>query len=211
MSKMIFKGFTIKAQSVDVEQRIVEGYASTWDLDQVDDMIHPGAFAKTIAERGAKVKLLRDHEDPIGKPIEMREDEKGLYVRARISNTPLGEETLQLAKDGVIDSFSIGFSIPEGKYEIDEAGVRHIYEVKLFEFSLVTFPANELAVLTAVKNLRDNAGSGKIDIKALALALGIDCKDITSEPPEKENEPDEFEDIVHSLSEMKTFAQHRLY
>lgn len=152
-SAPVVKTFEIKQSEVDLENRIVSGYAATWDLDQVDDIIHPGAFKKSINERlpANKIKVLSQHDVLIGKPIEMYEDEKGLFVRAYISPTTQGNNDLQLVKDGVLDRFSIGFSIPGGKYEIDEKGIRHIYEVKLMEFSLVTFPANEEAIVMGVK------------------------------------------------------------
>lgn len=152
-SAPIVKTFEIKNADVDMESRIVSGYAATWDLDQVDDVIHRGAFSKSIQERmpANKIKVLSQHDVLIGKPVEMYEDEKGLFVSAYISPTTRGNDDLQLVKDGVLDRFSIGFSIPGGKYEIDEKGIRHIYEVKLMEFSLVTFPANEAAIVTGVK------------------------------------------------------------
>lgn len=152
-SAPIVKTFEIKNADVDLENRIVSGYAATWDLDQVDDIIHRGAFSKSIQERmpANKIKVLSQHDVLIGKPVEMYEDEKGLFVSAYISPTTRGNDDLQLVKDGVLDRFSIGFSIPGGKYEIDEKGIRHIYEVKLMEFSLVTFPANEAAIVLGVK------------------------------------------------------------
>lgn len=143
---------------VDASERIVEGYASTWDKDQVDDIILPGAFAKTIRERGGKVKVLWQHMDALGTPIHMEEDSTGLFTRSRISKTTLGDDALTLMADGVVDSMSIGFSIPNGKAEFEEDGwTRRISEVKLFEYSPVTFAANEAAVIQGVKHLYEQA------------------------------------------------------
>jgi HK97 family phage prohead protease len=197
----IFRDFQVKAQSVDEEARTVEGYASTWDMDQVDDIIHFGAFQKSINERfsAGKVKVLWQHADPIGIPLEMTEDDKGLWVKAKISKTALGDEALQLAKDRVVDRFSIGFSIPKGKAEIDENGIRHIYEAKLMEFSLVTFAANEAAVLTAVKHLRQSLEEKGLD------PVTAEVKD------PKEKDAGEFDELKSMLEEFSTFAKHRLY
>lgn len=210
MDKLIFKELSLKDATVKAEERIVEGYASTWDLDQVADVIHKGAFQKSLQERfpAGKIKVLRDHMDPIGKPIEMYEDDKGLFVRAYISPTPLGDETLQLAKDGVIDRFSIGFGIPHGKSEIDDNGVRHIYEAKLYEFSLVTFPANEAAVLTAVKSLRQKLQAGSMTAEDVALALDIKSE---GEPQDTSGKPQDLDEVKHLLDEMANFARNRLY
>jgi HK97 family phage prohead protease len=142
---------TFKKEKLDEEKRIFEGYAATWDLDEGGDIIHQGAFNKTINERASRIKVLWQHSEAIGKPIEMREDDRGLYVKAQISDTQLGRDAMQLLKDGVIDTMSIGYSVPEGKSDIIE-GIRHIKEIKLYEFSVVTFPMNEKAIITDVKN-----------------------------------------------------------
>ena len=163
---MIYKSFIIKQGDVDVEGRTFEGYAATWDKDLVDDIIHPGAFTKSIQEAfpAGRIKILWQHYDPIGMPLEMKEDNYGLYVKGKVSKTRLGDEALELMKDGVVSSMSIGFNIPYGKSEIDEDGIRHIREVKLKEFSPVTFPANEAAIITGVKDIENALDSGvKID------------------------------------------------
>jgi len=148
---MQHKSVAFKAD--DIEGRTFKGYASTYDKDLGGDVIAPGAFAKTLAERGARVKVLWQHSEPIGRPVDMREDGKGLYVEAKISNTRLGDEALELMRDGVIDQMSIGYSVPQGKSEYQEDGTRLIKELKLYEFSAVTFPMNEAAIITGVKSL----------------------------------------------------------
>lgn len=150
----VIKALEFKA-AVDVEARTFEGYASTFgNVDQVGDIITPGAFAKTIQERFPKgdIKILWQHYEPLGMPIEIREDERGLYVKGRISKTALGDDALELMRDGVVNRMSIGITIVKADYD-DQTGNRIIREVKLWEFSPVTFPANEQAVITAVKHL----------------------------------------------------------
>jgi HK97 family phage prohead protease len=141
--------------NVDMAERTFSGYASTWDIDQQNDIIEKGAFTKTIAERlpTKKIKILWQHSEAIGIPLEMTQDDKGLFVVGKISKTRLGDEALELMRDGVIDRMSVRFNIPNGKASTDHAGVRRIKEVKLLEFSLVTFPANENATIEAVKQL----------------------------------------------------------
>lgn len=168
---MEYKALEIKDQSVDMDQRIIEGYASTKDLDQGGDIIHPGSFSKTISERfpAGKVKVLRNHSTLIGVPLEMREDGKGLWTKSRISKTQAGDETLELARDGALSAMSIGYAIPSGKSE-EKDGIRHIKEVKLFEYSMVDFPMNESAIITGVKQIeRAIKNGGKCDNPAELL------------------------------------------
>lgn len=181
---MEFKSIELKETAIDMSARTIEGYASTWDLDQAGDIIHPGAFTKTIDEgfKNGRVKMLWQHDAPLGMPTEMFEDNRGLYVKGKISRTQLGDEALELMRDGVVDRMSIGFSIPQNKSGFnDETGVRNIHEVKLFEFSPVTFPANDAAHIMAVKSLHEQL--------LICQSKGINPKD--------------KKEFVHMLDELK--------
>lgn len=152
------KVFSFELTAVDPEGRTFEGYAAAFgNIDQTDDILHPGAFKKTLTERGPKIKLLWQHstDEPIGRPLELREDQRGLFIRALVSDTRRGRDALALLKDQAIFEMSIGYEVPKGgsDYTKDTGGklIRNLREVKLWEVSLVTFPANEEAVVTAVK------------------------------------------------------------
>lgn len=159
---------------IDATKRTIQGYASTFgNKDFVDDIVMPGAFKKTIQERGSQVKLLWQHYDPIGKAIHMEEDSKGLYVEAYVSNTTQGNDALELAQDGVIDKFSIGYEVIKDEYDAGQKA-RLLKELKLHEFSMVTFPANEEAGITGVKSYEDFAAllqkTGVMDVTRLLKA-----------------------------------------
>jgi HK97 family phage prohead protease len=195
----------------DIEGRTFRGYASTYDKDLGGDIIVRGAFQKTLAERGSRVKVLWQHSEPIGKPKEMREDDKGLYVEAMISKTRLGDEALELMRDGVIDQMSIGYSIPAGKSDMDESGTRIIKELKLYEFSAVTFPMNEAAIITGVKTIRDAVKMGKqLDPESKAeLADMLEQLKalLQSEPPKgthNDGQPPELSELMLAI---KNFGQ----
>lgn len=178
---MEYKALQFKADNVDSDERIISGYASTYDLDQGGDIIVKGAFTNTLSS-GRSVKVLWQHKQdvPVGKPRLMREDDQGLYVEAYIAKTDRGDEALALAKEGIIDSFSIGYSVNDSEYKDD--GVRLIKELTLYEFSLVTFPMNEKAIITSVKSLEvreiervlREAGLSRSQAKAIAGA-GVKC------------------------------------
>jgi HK97 family phage prohead protease len=142
---------------VSGDGRTVEGYASTFgNVDYVGDIVMPGAYKRTLNNNMARIKVLRDHESPIGRPVEAYEDSKGLYTKSVISDTQLGNETLTLLRDGVLDRMSIGYD-PVTKEHGQHEGkqVRFLKEIKLFEWSIVTFPANDQAAVTGIKELED--------------------------------------------------------
>lgn len=155
------------AAKADTSKRIITGYASTFNnMDHGGDIVMPGAFAKTIADKfpRGKIKVLNQHNwnQPIGLPVDMREDSRGLFVSARISETKTGDEVLRLVADKVIDSFSIGFDIVKSEQFEDEEmraalklpawwPMTKLTELNLWEFSPVTFPMNEQAAIIGVK------------------------------------------------------------
>jgi HK97 family phage prohead protease len=129
----------------------VAGYASTHDLDEGGDMVVPGAFQKSLAT-GRRVQFLRQHDPArvLGVPLELHEDDSGLFGKFKISRTALGEETPELLRDGALSAFSIGFKCPDSEYRKD--GVRLLKEISLYEVSLVSTPMNERALVTALKS-----------------------------------------------------------
>ncbi|MFV0244902.1 MAG: HK97 family phage prohead protease [Qingshengfaniella sp.] len=124
---------------------VIEGYASLFGrVDQGGDVVAKGAYSaslKRLADAGRGVKLLWQHDpaQPIGLWDELREDDKGLYVKGRLlSEVARGREAAALIEAGAIDGLSIGYRTL--KASRDEAGRRILNEVDLWEVSLVTFP-----------------------------------------------------------------------
>jgi uncharacterized protein len=137
----------------NIKKRELIGYASAFgNVDSYGDIVMKGAFTKTIVERRNKIKVLYQHSTfhPIGKPLEMRQDDFGLHTASFIPETILGSDVLILAESGVLDEMSIGFDTIKSVNL--EAGGRELHEVKLWEYSPVTFAANELAAILSVKN-----------------------------------------------------------
>lgn len=130
----------------------VAGYASTFggEPDAYGDVIVRGAFLDSIAKRWPK--FLYEHSEPIGKTLEIGEDDKGLFGRWSIVDTQTGTDAYKLAKAGVLDSLSIGYWAEEYEYRND--GVRLLQKIDLPEVSAVAIPANRNAVITDVKSGR---------------------------------------------------------
>lgn len=141
----------------------------------VPTRIQPGSFTKTLRENRKRIKVLWSHNAdwPIGLPTKMEETSVGLYVEAKISPTALGKDVLQLMRDGVISEMSIGFEAL--KYQMVNEGslgqVRHITELRLWEFSPVSFAANSLATIDDV-NGRDITQS-LAELDRLAAEVGL--------------------------------------
>jgi HK97 family phage prohead protease len=150
-------------KDVDVEKRIITGYASrVGNIDLVGDMIMPGAFTKTINERGPMGKneiwFLHNHstDSPLGKPSILKEDNYGLYFESKIVDTEIGSDILKLYNEGLINQHSIGFStIKQNKVDATAGnpGYYQIQEVKLYEFSSVLWGANPDTPFMGVKSL----------------------------------------------------------
>ena len=132
-----------------------EGYASTFNnIDSGYDVVLPGAFTKSLDERPAgKIKMLWQHDSaqPIGVWKTAVQDGRGLFVKGKIlKDVQKGAEAYALMKEGVIDSMSIGYKTIESDYT--KSGVRQLKELGLMEISLVTFPMNEQATVTGLKD-----------------------------------------------------------
>lgn len=131
-----------------------EGYASIYgNVDSYGDVVESGAFTKTISERGSKIPVLWQHDSrlPIGTG-EVFDAGNGLGIKGRIiDSVSYGADALKLMREGVVKGLSIGYSVMKDAWDADRK-VRLLKEVKLYEVSVVTFPANELAVLNGVKS-----------------------------------------------------------
>lgn len=144
-------------ESHDGKTAEFEGYGSVFDnTDFYDDVVRRGAFRRSIdalKASGSKLVMLWQHfyDQPIGVWPEMDEDAKGLKVRGEINlETERGREAYALLKQGAVRGLSIGY---EAIKWFMEEGKRILEECKLWEISLVTFPANELALVNSVKHL----------------------------------------------------------
>lgn len=163
-----YKSFKFELESAD-ESGEFSGYAAVFgNKDSGGDIIEKGAFSKTIREDFDRIKILSQHTDcelPIGKPLELREDDKGLFIRGKISDTAKGRDIQTLMKDGVLNELSIGYDAVEFDYD-SEQGVRQLKEIKLWEVSIVTWAMNDQAKIDEVKSLveglRTEVKTGKI-------------------------------------------------
>ena len=155
-AKSVFPLSAVKVEEPAADgKRRIEGYAAVFgNRDSYGDIIMPGAFERSLRER-PDVKVLYQHNprEPIGKQERAVEDDFGLAVVGALTNTDLVTKTVvPLLLDGVITGLSIGYNVMEEDYDGDlEAWL--LKDIELFEWSPVTFPANELATISEVKEL----------------------------------------------------------
>ncbi|MBS7539375.1 HK97 family phage prohead protease [Ancylobacter lacus] len=131
------------------------GYAALFNrVDLGRDLILPGAFARSLAERGTGgVRMLFQHDpaEPIGVWLDLAEDATGLLVRGRITQeVARAREVLALLRAGALDGLSIGFRAVEGTTE-PRSRVRRLSRIDLWEISIVTFPMQPEARIGEVK------------------------------------------------------------
>jgi HK97 family phage prohead protease len=152
--------FTLEHDSDGVSEgdgRNLEGYAAVFNSPtQIDDapgsyteVIKPGAFTHTI--RNGKPPLMFNHGRhpligtmPIGTTEELREDSRGLFVRARLFDNWMVGPLAQAIREEAVSGMSFRFEVPKGKDTwTTENGQqkRIVREVKLHELGPVVFPA----------------------------------------------------------------------
>jgi len=195
------KVLRFEVKDINEEEGIFTGYASTFtDVpDSYGDVVDRGAFKKTLKEDKNRIKHLWNHSamEPIGKPLEISEDEKGLLVKGKLSlGVQRAREVLALMKDGVINEMSIGYdTITEQVVK----GIRHLKEVKLYDVSPVTFAANPTALIIDVKAVEQAIRTQDLEpvreaVKALQALLSAADEDSsdksTQEPAETTPEPE---------------------
>jgi HK97 family phage prohead protease len=154
--------------ATDDEAGAFSGYGAIFgNVDSYGEIIKRGAFAETLSEwksRGKWPKMLLQHggmgvtsDDmlPVGQWTSMKEDSKGLWVEGRLfaMNTERGQYIYEGLKSGALDSMSIGFQTIDSATETrDGETYRLLTKIKLWEVSIVTFPANDKAKISSVKN-----------------------------------------------------------
>lgn len=153
--------FPVEFKLLAGDQGIVEGYASIFSKqDENREVVDPGAFKKTIAERVMKGKVpyqdghIWDTAHTLGTVIWAEEDANGLRYRAKLSNAPSVMDARQKMLEGHATRNSVGYVTMRDRFERDPATnkmIRHLVELKLLEISLMPVPAMSDAINTSIK------------------------------------------------------------
>jgi phage head maturation protease len=188
---------------VDEEKGIVEAFVSVTGLrDNVKDIIHPGAYEKSLAGRKPKGVYAHDWKMPVSKALDVKEMLPGhadlpktlpngdpwpkeagaLWVKMQFNlDTERGRDAYSdviFYKDE--QEWSIGYQVPPGAARMDtKSGIRHIDYLELYEFSPVLFGAMPVARTASIKDAlagADIESMSDIRFKELCDGLGIEFK-----------------------------------
>lgn len=160
LSKLFTHGEVhIKADS---NNREFEAYANVKGVvDHALDKAMDGCYTKSVdnhRKNGTAPKMLWSHNPdhlPLGKISHFEEDSKGLFFKGKLSATTMGNDVYELAKDGAIDMFSIGYIEVDSKWN-SQASYNELYEVDVKEISWVNFACNEESRLQGIKSAIGN-------------------------------------------------------
>lgn len=197
----------LAADSLEVEdedKRIVRGWASTTDRDEVGDIVESTFWRKAMpAFMKSFPNLYYNHErwggaQPIGKVIEYEISDKGLYTWSQVTETEGkggGKNTLMLVHDGVIKAQSVGIWVT--KYVIEEQNddrpwTRRCKEGMMFDLSLCDIPVNRSALLDQTKKAQLIEW---FQSQKSVLFPGIDINPVASSPGGGEEMSFTLEDV----------------
>lgn len=138
-----------------VDSITIEGYASTNDVDRHGDIVPTSVWEKGIENylKNPVILAYHKHDEPAGRMIEHRIDDKGFWVKARISAA--ADDVFNLVKDGVLTAFSIGFRIIDAEYN-SAAELFVVKELELHEISVVSVPANQNTLFSLSKSFEND-------------------------------------------------------
>lgn len=135
------KSFRFQLKEV-TDEGVFEGILSTYgNTDLGGDRVEPGAFTKSIAERGTEVPMLWSHrtDSPVG-VLTLLDAPDALRVKGKlVLEVEKAREALALMRSGALKGLSIGYDVVKSTME---NGVRVLKECRLWEGSLVVFPMN---------------------------------------------------------------------
>lgn len=130
--------------------RIIEGYFTTTEIDRGGDISLPSAFEKTLVSymKNPIVTYMHSIKDVIGKVLEYKVDDMGIWVKAQIAKgVKLADEVWALIEQGIIKGFSYGYKTLQAEPgNIDGRKVNYLKEVELYEIAVVTLPMNGSAL-----------------------------------------------------------------
>ena len=172
--KMIIEGYLI----------VYEKYANLWWFKEI---IRKGAATEALKRSDELVLWNHETDQPMAAKkngtLEIKEDEKGVFIRADVSKTVWGRDGYEAIQNGIIDKMSFAFEIARNgdnwyweQFDGVEIEVREIIKFQeIFDYSPVSYPAYKQTVVIArskelaLRNGPDPEASGEAGAAALEV------------------------------------------
>ncbi len=173
---------------MDEDKGIVEHLVAVMgNVDEGLDVVHPGAFTKTIAENKGKIRVVDLHNDDsilrvLGRPVDLREIGRNQLPPEVIKNYPeatggllattqynlktaAGHDAFYHILEGDIDEYSFRYEVKKSDpgravFKGQERTTRNLREVKLFEYSPVIWGMNPATATISAKSEMDKEKAG---------------------------------------------------
>ena len=183
--------YSLPISKVDIERRIVSGFATTDAIDRQGDIITQEASVKAFS--GFRNNLREMHQQvAVGKVVSFKEDKyfdpdskkfyNGVFVSAYVSKG--AQDTWEKVLDGTLTGFSIGGNIKdyEDIYSEDiDKSIRIIKDYELYELSLVDSPANQFANVISIEKNNDSGYLSKMSTENVFWCHGDDVVQISAD------------------------------
>ena len=166
------------------ETLTIKGYANTVSKDRTGDVIVKEAWTKGGMDDYLKNPIIlafHDYSRPVGTTVDYNVTDKGLEIVAEISKA--AGEVYNLIKDGVLKTFSVGFSIKDADYE-KEDDTFYIKDLSLYEISVVSVPANQDSTFSLAKSFSDVE-----EYNSFKKSFGKEVEEVKEELQKEEKEP----------------------
>lgn len=158
MSKLItLDTHIVKAikSNTETETITIEGYANTVAKDRAYDVITADAWtapeALTNYKKNPIILFSHDYTRPIGKCVELRPDNNGLYISADIVKAT-DPAVYSMIENEILKTFSVGFRCLEADWH-DISDTFIITKLELFEISVVAVPCNQDSTFQVAKGM----------------------------------------------------------
>jgi HK97 family phage prohead protease len=211
----------------------IEGYISTSDLDYGNDIVTDVCMDDMISQfESTEIKLDWEHEalkgdtklektinrtiNPIGKIIETKRDEKGIWIKAILNKSnERFKEIWASIKSGFLDGFSIGYYPQEKVYKknVDGLMIRLLNKIKLINIALTGNPMNPNTTITNAfmksleredkKLYKGQSVNTNMETKDFSK-LEEEIKSLKEEVKSKDSEMDKLKTEKKSMEEEKT-------
>ena len=148
---------------VDVERRIVSGFATLDNVDKQQDIVSSEASMNAFEKFRGNIREMHQPK-AVGKMVSFKQDKyfdpeskkfySGVYVSTYISKG--AQDTWEKVLDGTLSGFSIGGKMNKWDDAYDaklDKSVRVIKDYDLIELSLVDTPANQLANVLSIEKV----------------------------------------------------------